>query len=439
MIKAAVSYYFNSWWIPSATATGAFVCFTLAVFSRWSPFAAVAAVLLIGFGLCVFGILVAAIWNFIEDRWIKGLINLLMFPLTGVGAFVFLLIVSVLGPSEDGFADKLKIPESIEYAEPQDEIRAAPGGPEDSFQTRLLAALRVKGSGDTLVSATADSLVTLQKTAPDILRRYLASSASWRVFEEHGATFATRRWMIGSQWQYDLHGYYSTHDLHLWSTADISRFQSRVTIGLAGKPWAKANSESTLMKPGHTGGLVIAGAKPVYRSHCIITADTLVLEIFEESDDWERRLTKATLACLEEELRPLAASPDWKTIRRLLPVGSVKRGSPSLDLRKSFQPGIYNSEIWANPGESGRLYLRAFEVTRGTPLSAGRLKEYSNEWIGWSDDPAELFLSNTHFTIYEGDWGKPYAARFEVWFVPDSGQPERKLMERAFKIEGWQR
>ena len=193
------------------------------------------------------------------------------------------------------------------------------------------------------------------------------------------------------------------------------------------------------MKPGHTGGLVIAGAKPVYRSHCIITADTLVLEIFEESDDWERRLTKATLACLEEELRPLAASPDWKTIRRLLPVGSVKRGSPSLDLRKSFQPGIYNSEIWANPGESGRLYLRAFEVTRGTPLSAGRLKEYSNEWIGWSDDPAELFLSNTHFTIYEGDWGKPYAARFEVWFVPDSGQPERKLMERAFKIEGWQR
>ncbi len=35
--------------------------------------------------------------------------------------------------------------------------------------------------------------------------------------------------------------------------------------------------------------------------------------------------------------------------------------------------------------------------------------------------------------------GQPYAARFELWFVPDSGQGERKLLERIFKIEGWQR
>ena len=39
----------------------------------------------------------------------------------------------------------------------------------------------------------------------------------------------------------------------------------------------------------------------------------------------------------------------------------------------------------------------------------------------------------------EGDWGKPYAARFEVWFKPGSGQRERKLLERTFRIEGWMR
>jgi hypothetical protein len=81
----------------------------------------------------------------------------------------------------------------------------------------------------------------------------------------------------------------------------------------------------------------------------------------------------------------------------------------------------------------------AFEVTQEIPLSVDRLKERSNEWGGWSDDPGELFLSNTHFTIYEGDWGKPYAARFEVWFAPDAGGSDRKLMEKVFKIEGWQR
>ncbi len=85
------------------------------------------------------------------------------------------------------------------------------------------------------------------------------------------------------------------------------------------------------------------------------------------------------------------------------------------------------------------IYLKAFEVTKNYPLSVDSLKEYSNEWVGWSNNPSELFFSNTNFTIYEGDWGKPYAARFEVWFVPDSGASERKLTEKVFKIEGWQR
>jgi hypothetical protein len=57
----------------------------------------------------------------------------------------------------------------------------------------------------------------------------------------------------------------------------------------------------------------------------------------------------------------------------------------------------------------------------------------------WSTEPAERFGTKAGFTIYEGDWGKPYAARFEVWFKPDSGKTERKLAERIFKIEGWQR
>ena len=44
------------------------------------------------------------------------------------------------------------------------------------------------------------------------------------------------------------------------------------------------------------------------------------------------------------------------------------------------------------------------------------------------------------FTIYEGHWGKPYAARFELWFVSDnSGGQEKKLLEKNYKIEGWQR
>ena len=96
-------------------------------------------------------------------------------------------------------------------------------------------------------------------------------------------------------------------------------------------------------------------------------------------------------------------------------------------------------EGWVNPGEPGTVYLRAYEVTRKTRLSEDRLYESSNERVGWSGSPDELFLYNTHVTINEGDWGQPYAARFELWFKPESGTPERKILERNFKIEGWQR
>jgi hypothetical protein len=117
----------------------------------------------------------------------------------------------------------------------------------------------------------------------------------------------------------------------------------------------------------------------------------------------------------------------------------ANRGSATFELYNSFQPGIYDSHVWANPGEPGMVYLKAFEITRDYQLSKSRLSRDSNERIGWSDDPNELFASKTHFTIREGDWGQPYAARFELWFVPDSGAPERKLLEKNFKIEGWMR
>ena len=83
--------------------------------------------------------------------------------------------------------------------------------------------------------------------------------------------------------------------------------------------------------------------------------------------------------------------------------------------------------------------MKAFEITKGTPLSAERLKMNSNCIPGWSGDPHEQFFSAMHFTIYEGRWGQYYGARFEIWFQPDSGGPERKLFEKNYKIQGWER
>ena len=245
--------------------------------------------------------------------------------------------------------------------------------------------------------------------------------------------------MIGSKWRYEPHGYYTKYDIDAWAESGVEDFQSRLTIGLSGKPWAGSYRDTTCLQAGDTAKMLLSQGNDKYESHCVITANDLVVEIFEESEAMERRLTKTSISYISREFQSLAENPNWTAIKELIPPGSIRNGNPSFELQNSFQPGIYDSEIWLNPGESGMIYLKAFEVTNETILSEHELKVYSNEWIGWSDNPEELFLSNTNFTIDEGDWGKPYAARFEVWFVPDSGEPERKLMEKVFKIEGWQR
>ncbi len=384
--------------------------------------------------------------DFLKNRWVKWTMGLVILLLCGVIMVIALgclllksMAISIDDPSGDGFADGLTIPDNIQVAEPLAEPSAAPGDEADAFQQALLAALDTPGGNNPTIAADVTALTTLYADAPDVLMRYLATSPAWRVFEEHGEIFATRRWKIGSMWRYDLHGYYTRHDIDHWSEVEIPNFQSRFTIGFSGQPWARISRDTTRMRPGQTARLKLSEGNAMHESHCVIMAGDLVVEIFEQSEAKERRLTKAALAYLKAELAPLATDPTWETLRANLPPESIRQGEIVFELWTSFQPGLYDAELWLNPGEPGMIYLKAFEVTREIPLSVERLKERSNEWVGWSDAPAELFLSNTHFTIYEGDWGKPYAARFEVWFTPDAGGPDRKLMEKVFKIEGWQR
>ncbi len=440
--KRILESYFNIWWLPTLVFLVFLGGFTVATIPHWKPFVIIANGMIVLVGIALLGVLAASLWNLVKKRWEKGIINLLLLPVCGVAAFFvfgFLMFASMFGPSEDGFADNLTIPDNIEVSEPKNEIDAQRGGEEDTFQAALMASLEVAGSTDATLAGYISSLARLQEQHPEILRRYLAANAVWRVFEEHGSVFATRRWMIGPEWKFTLHGYHTRRVIDDWSEAGTPDFQSRFTIGLSGKPWWRGNEDTTWLKSGDSARATLSEGNQLYESHCVISTDSVVVEIFEQSDAMERRLTKAALEFVEAEFAALIEKATWETIVNILPRGSIRRGEASLSLRNSFQPGIYDAIIWINPGERGMIYLKAFEVTKGTPLSVDRLKDKSNEWIGWSDNPEELFFSNTHFTIYEGDWGKPYAARFEVWFDPDSGARERMLMSKVFKIEGWQR
>ena len=153
----------------------------------------------------------------------------------------------------------------------------------------------------------------------------------------------------------------------------------------------------------------------------------------ERPDEWAKNLKIPTNIQLDNpvDLGFDENRPDSITNR---PVNQT-----DFQLYNSFQPGLYEFDFWTDKIESGTIYLKAFEITQEYALSTDRLPKRSSIKIYNPTDSIKKIGTTSHFTIYEGDWGQPYAARFEVWFKPDNGGQEQKLFSKNYKIEGWMR
>ena len=440
-MKRILKLYFNSWWLPALVYICCLGGFTFTAISQWKPLVILANVLIYIAGSAFIGLIAASIWNFIKKRWGIGAINLLLVFGCCVATFFalgFLMLTSMFGPSEDGFADNLTIPKGIDIAEPgtdaTDDMNVDVPKGSDEFQAAIRKSLAVAGNSEITFTPNMPSLRKASTKYTKMFRDYIEASPDWHVFMEQGNRFASRRWSYGGEPRDTLHGYISDF-------GNNSGFQTRCLLCLDRKQWS-----------GYSVQHVQEGTKPVkpemslgnnlHESRLMIECGGVWVEIFEESGYPERRITKATVTALEKEFAEFLKNPEKavstaraksRDLARLL---ADKDNHP---FRLTGRSGIYGVIYSLNPGEPGSVYLKAFEVTKGTPLSVYRLKEKSETRMTWSSNPSERFGAKAGFTIYEGDWGKPYAARFEVWFKPDSGKPDRKLAERIFKIEGWQR
>jgi hypothetical protein len=398
---------------------------------------------LVGVCATLLYLLIQCIARLLERRWKEALFAFLRFG--GLAVLLFLtlgamIMFSFFGPVEDHFADNLTIPEGIEIVEPDldanDTMDVSSAKGTDKLQDLVRKALTVPG-GD--VAEFTPDMPSLRRAATDhakTFRDYIEASPDWHVFIEQGNRFAARRWSYGGEPRDTLHGYISEFD-------GDAGFQTRCLICLDRKQWSRYSLQH-----------VEEGTKPVkpkmswgnnlHESRVMIECGGVWVEIFEQSGKPERRVTKATVAALEKEFSeferaPESALAEVRARSRQLANRLVGKDGHPFRLLTGMQPGLYSVVYSLNPGEPGSVYLKAFEITKGTPLSVDRLEEASETRMTWSTESAERFGAKAGFTIYEGDWGKPYAARFEVWFRPDSGNTERKLAERIFKIEGWQR
>ena len=121
------------------------------------------------------------------------------------------------------------------------------------------------------------------------------------------------------------------------------------------------------------------------------------------------------------------------------PESTIQRNNFDFQLYASFQPGLYEYDFWTNKEMRGVAYLKVFEITQEVQLSEFRLAERSSIRIENINGELKKYGTTDNFTIYEGDWGKPYGARFELWFKPDGDSFEKKILEKNYIVEGWMR
>lgn len=431
-----IKTFFYRWWIPLLTVI--LMSIIVLIFTNWSlQKGIVLSLAVILFLFVLMATLILIVRLIVKKRWLTIIIALFCF--FTINIIIAINIISSSFDPSDGFSDDLEIPENIDLHEVSQWKNDQPLN-EYPYQNYILSAMIDTAYKPDIVHANLSATNELFNSHNDIFFHYICSSPAWRVFEKYGGKFATRRWNINNNWQITLHGYYSSYQLPSFSTTNIvPQFENRFSLGLDKKPWISNLPDANKIKIGNKKKLVLKSENDYHKSHCIIELDNCVVEIYDQSSVIERVITQSAIDFTEKEFKALLENPIIDNIKNLIPKTDIRKGEIIFEIHPYFQGGLYNSEIWINPGEPGQIYLKAFEVTKNTQLSADALKSQTNEWIGWSDNPNELFYSNSHFTIYEGDWEKYYAARFEIWFVPDSGEKERKLTEKIFKIEGWQR
>ena len=93
--------------------------------------------------------------------------------------------------------------------------------------------------------------------------------------------------------------------------------------------------------------------------------------------------------------------------------------------------------MWHKPTEKGVLFLKAFEITSNNQLSKKKLRTRTKNSITKLSDEFILYKGTT--VIDEGTFEKYYPARFELWFKSYYNGIEKKMTEKEYLIDGWDR
>lgn len=292
----------------------------------------------------------------------------------------------------------------------------------------------------------------------DVLLRQLMACPQWRVLRAGKGITCYKRSKTEHGWRAtlgDILRSQSGHADHMW------KFPDRWWSGQHEMFWPERYERQysfwfgELSSSGLTGSDVtlvgpLAGSVPLktvqaygyFQSHLAVGKGSVWFGVMEETD-LQFRLglpTRKAMTWLGGFLRQTRQFEEELVKHgyvKNMSDSEVRKGKASIEIIDTPKGGIYDVCAWVNPGQKGLTYLKVFDVKSGRRLSERKIFNTSNEMIGWSDEAIVQFYYNSHIYVYEGDWDHLYEARFELWFQPDTGQQERKLIQTTREIFGW--
>ncbi|MFV8226902.1 hypothetical protein [Christiangramia aquimixticola] len=97
----------------------------------------------------------------------------------------------------------------------------------------------------------------------------------------------------------------------------------------------------------------------------------------------------------------------------------------------------YDFYMWHKPDDKGKLFIKAFELTQNIQLSEWKLSTRTENEITKLENNYKIYTGST--VIDEGTFENFYPVRFELWFKSNQSGKEKKMTEKNYVIDGWDR
>ena len=297
---------------------------------------------------------------------------------------------------------------------------------------------------NTLIDVNFPELKYFAEGKTHILLSQLQASPEWQVRDKHGEIICSRRIYQNGKWQGGYEAYESTFDKGIYDGEGF--YQIRGLFRFSKEPygfhavWAKANHVMKVEPEIGKINLKLKLNDQGIVSYIAIGQEGLWYEYYEQRKKESRIHTQKALAWLKEFLKDVKNAEEEIQkngyAKSLLPKNSIKEGNPSLEIQESSEGGHFTINTWINPQRSGYVYLKLFDNVKNKQQSAHMIKFTTDEFVGYSSNPNELFPYNCWISDYDDDWDSFDEARFEIWFHPNDGGQEVKLIEKTKRIRG---